>query len=297
LKATKKYYRINNIELFDFCNKIVYMLLSNFYKKALITGGKSGIGLGFSKILLKNGLEVWTTSRKVNTKKDKKANIIQLDLENNQSIKSFIEEVERRVPKLDLFINNAGNGSFIPIKKLNYSNKTISNQIKILLQSPIELSTYFYNFFRRKRSGCLVNVSSLSSIFPIPYMSLYNSSKSGLSQFTKSLILENTLNNIKIIDLNLGDHKTNFNKSMYNRNRNFIKENKNVLRVWKMIEKRIRKCPNSDHASKKLIRILKNRKSGTFFVGSFFQSFVAPIFSKFIPNPLMIYLIRKYYKF
>ena len=52
-------------------------------------------------------------------------------------------------------------------------------------------------------SGTIVNITSLATLFPLPYMPIYNAGKSALSSFTQSMELESRT--VKWIDFRLGD--------------------------------------------------------------------------------------------
>ena len=89
-------------------------------KTAIITGGNTGIGFEITKQLANKNATVIIACRteskgkkainqiETNLKKTINANVLQLDLTNIVSIKTFAQKFKDSYPKLDLLINNAG---------------------------------------------------------------------------------------------------------------------------------------------------------------------------------------------
>lgn len=269
--------------------------LKSKYKKALVTGGSSGLGYEFVNMLLNQGVKVWTTSRsyKKNLKK-KNLHYKILDLKDPDSINNFGISIIKEVPDLDLVINNAGSGDFGYFQ--DFTIQDIENQLQIILKGPIQMSHIFFKLFKIKNKGTLVNVSSLASQFPIPYMSLYNSAKAGLSSFTRSLQLEAINSNITIIDFQPGDYRTDFNKSINvrtNSNKNY--NNLNLAKVWNNIEKNLENGPIARHAANNLKHILHKKISSSTITGSLFQAKLVPFLARIASWSIIRFCIAKYY--
>ena len=81
--------------------------LRSKYKKALITGGSSGLGKAFVDSLLSQGLEVWATSRYPDRQfQHERLHWLKLDLLNSDTVKSFASQLLSAVPDIDLVINS-----------------------------------------------------------------------------------------------------------------------------------------------------------------------------------------------
>ena len=184
--------------------------LNSMYSKVLVTGASAGLGEGFVRMLLDEGLEVWGTSRRPRQLPERdRFHPVELDLRNADSLKDFLDNVLRQGPPFDLVVNNAGYGAFYPFDK--FPENEIGGQIDVLLSGPIQICRQAYSGMHQRGHGVLVNVSSLAAEFPLPYMSLYNASKSGLSGFSQSLILESRGSGVTVIDFQPGDFTTSFN--------------------------------------------------------------------------------------
>ena len=83
-------------------------------KIAVITGGYSGIGLETTKELVNAGAEVFIPAKRTSLAAENlqgvvaKEKIIEMDLSDLNSVKSFTDSFKESNNKLDLLINNAG---------------------------------------------------------------------------------------------------------------------------------------------------------------------------------------------
>jgi short-subunit dehydrogenase len=67
---------------------------------------------------------------------------------------------------------------------------------------------------RAQGQGLIINVSSLASRLPVPYMATYNAAKAALASYTMSLQLELGDEKVKLIDLQPADIRTQFNDAV-----------------------------------------------------------------------------------
>lgn len=260
-----------------------YQSLLNLYKNALVTGGSSGLGKAFCDLFEAEGIKVYTTSRNKN-KINKKFIPISLDLSNNTSVNNFLIYIKNI--DFDLFINNAGSSSLMPFE--DFSEKEINDEINILFLNQVKIFQCIYSIMKKRNYGTIVNVSSLAAKYPIPYMSLYNACKAAISSISESLMLEEN-SNIKIINIEPGDFKTNF---FINSNSNNIK----AIKTLEILKKRMNAFDNPIIAANKLKKILLKNKSGNFIIGKFLQTKIYPILLNILPRNIFINIIKLYYK-
>lgn len=257
-------------------------------KKALVTGGTSGIGLAICEELLKLGVEVYSVSR--NPKKiEPQTNFHQLplDLSDLNTVSQFGEEFIDQYGMPNLLINNAGYGAFYEWKE--FPREEIEKQISVLLTAPVLLCKFFAPKMEKIEQSTIVNITSLATLYPLPYMPLYNACKSGLSSFTQSMMLE--YKTLKWIDFRLGDIRTSFNKSAPKQAEE--SQSDSMKRAWKQIEKQLNESPLPQVAAKQILRSLKKSRCGTIYGGGFFQARLAPFFESLLTN-LMVREILKF---
>ncbi|MBU61460.1 MAG: short-chain dehydrogenase [Opitutae bacterium] len=266
--------------------------LGDIYRTALITGGTSGLGLAFSKMLAGEGVKVVSVSRNPDLlPKVKGLTGVSLDLANMASVRDFVEGYLTSPGVPDLLVNNAGYGVFSDWGK--FPENEITRQIDVLLAAPILLSRAFAPKMVDRGSGGIVNLSSIAGIFPLPYMPLYNAAKAGLSAFSASLALE--YEEVPFVtDFRLGDFRTNFNEAVIKKS---VRGNDcRQVQAWSQIEKQLDSSPEPIVAARALHRILLRRQGGVIYSGGFFQARVAPLLFRLAPSGFLRTVLRYWYK-
>ena len=103
-------------------------------KKALVTGGSTGIGLAICEHLLAQGVEVFSISRNPSKLlENTKVTQISLDLSETDLISSFAENFISEHGSPDLLVNNAGYGAFYELA--NFPEQEIVRQTAVLFTS------------------------------------------------------------------------------------------------------------------------------------------------------------------
>lgn len=151
-------------------------------KKALITGGATGIGKATALLLAKNGYDVYITYN--STMPDYEIKKIKCNLESIDEIKGTVEAVGG----VDVLVNNAGVSL---IKMIN--DVTPKDYEKICAVN--ERAVYFMSKYCaldmiKKQSGAIINISSMWGQVGASCETLYSMTKAGVIGFTKALAQE-----------------------------------------------------------------------------------------------------------
>src|SRR3989441_11245294 len=182
-------------------------------KKVLLTGASSGIGLAIAQSLIARGDEVWGTSRNlIRLEQLPRLHPVLLDLSNSRSIDEAFKGAHLAAGYFDVVINNAGSGHFGPAEHL--SDTEIKRQFQVLLFSHLQLMRLALAAMRPRGEGLIINVTSLASRLPVPFMAAYNAAKAALASFTMSIQLELGDSRVHIVDLQPGDICTEFNQAV-----------------------------------------------------------------------------------
>lgn len=267
--------------------------LGEMYRGALVTGVTSGLGKAFAEMLKAEGVEVWGTSRKAeNIPVGEGIYPLALDLADGASVGQFLQAMEPVWPRLDLVVNNAGNGIFNRFEQ--FEPDQIGEQLRVLLHGPMALCHAALPGFLAQGRGTLVNVASLAREFPLPYFSLYNAAKAGLSNFTRSLQTELVGTGVTTIDFQPGDYRTRFNDSAARPEE--LELHPRLEQAWNSLEKHLSEAPLPEKAARDLRRALMRGKSGVVYSGDCFQTKLAPFLARFGTWNLVECAMRAYYK-
>lgn len=171
----------------------------------LVTGCASGIGLA-----LAGRLRAWQDARVVLTARasslprlraagfepDDRLWLRPLDVTRNSERRSLISEIDERLGGVDVLINNAGL-TFRSTHEHLHTDE-IDEQLAVNFVGPMDLARLVLPSMRRKRSGHIVNVSSVGGMMAMPTMGLYSASKFALEGASEALWYEMRPWNVRV---------------------------------------------------------------------------------------------------
>jgi NAD(P)-dependent dehydrogenase (short-subunit alcohol dehydrogenase family) len=263
-------------------------------KKVFLTGASSGIGLAIAQSLVAHGHEVWGTSRNLERiPKMPRLHPIRLDLADRISIENAFNTALAEAGYLDVLINNAGAGHFGPAELLPM--ETIARQFQILVFGQIQLMQLALRHMQTRGEGLIINVTSLASRLPVPFMSAYNSSKAALASFIMSMQLERGDSPAHIVDLQPGDISTEFNESVIMSAKAEHYDRK-IERTWRTVERNMSKAPGPDLVARHVLNLINAvPPPPRITVGNAFESKIAPLIFRFLPQRVRIWGLKRYY--
>ena len=190
-------------------------------KVALVTGSSSGIGLETSLALARNGFHTFATMRDLNKdaeikevvrKENLNVEILQLDVDNEESVNEVINTIMERKDRIDVLINNAGYGMWGTVEDVSINE--FKEQFETNFFSIIRLIHRVAPIMRKQGSGDIVNISSVAGRIGFPVSPAYISSKFALEGLSESLRFELMPFGVNVIIIEPGVIKTNFFNSM-----------------------------------------------------------------------------------
>ena len=166
------------------------------YKKALITGASSGIGLAVAKELVAMNIAVIGISRDFSKTEfsDERFEKIECDISNLSAFEQLLEKIEK-THEVDMLINNAGLAYFAPHEEL--SLKKTDEIVKVNLTAPMLACKVFLRSLKEKK-GLIINISSVTAKSPSPFAAAYGAAKAGISAFSKSIFEESRKHGLKV---------------------------------------------------------------------------------------------------
>ena len=115
-------------------------------KIAFVTGANKGIGLATSRLLAKNGYQVWMGVRSMErgraTYRELKSagldvHLIRIDISDSTSVEEATEQLKTKIDHLDILINNAGFASDLSVIPSEESLEAIKKQYETNTFGPI----------------------------------------------------------------------------------------------------------------------------------------------------------------
>ena len=264
-------------------------------KRVFLTGASSGIGLAIAKSLVEHGHEVWGTSRNLERiPKVPGLHPIRLDLADRLSIEQAFNSTLAEAGYLDVLVNNAGAGHFGPAELLPL--ETITSQFQILVFGQIQLMQLALRHMRAREEGLIINVTSLASRLPVPFMAAYNAAKAAVASFTMSIQLELADSRVHFVDLQPGDISTEFNQSVST----IITDNryeKKIAKTWEIVERNMKRAPGPDLVARHVLKLVNaGLPPPRVTVGDVFESKIAPLIFRFLPQRVRIWGLKRYYR-
>ena len=263
-------------------------------KRVFLTGASSGIGLAIAKLLVAEGHEVWGTSRNLERiPKLPRLHAIRLDLADRLSIENAFNSALAEAGHIDVLINNAGAGHFGPAELLPLD--VITSQFQILVFGQIQLMQLALRHMREREEGLIINVTSLASRLPVPFMAAYNSAKAALASFTMSIQLEFAHSGVHLVDLQPGDIRTDFNEGVIVSD-NADRYNEKVARTWEVVERNMKNAPGPDLVARQIVSLIQSAgPAPRLTVGNVFESKIAPLIFRFLPQRVRVWGLKRYY--
>lgn len=263
-------------------------------KQIFITGASAGIGRAAAELLVRQDYEVWGTSRDpVRLPQLAGFHPVALDLSDTAGARESFARALAEAGRFDVVINNAGSGHFSASETA--SAEMVEEQFQVLVFAQIELSRLALAAMREHGSGLLINVSSLASRLPVPFMGIYNAAKAAMASYAMTLQLEIGAAPIRVVDLQPGDIRTSFNDSIAP-NDNESPYAAKLRKSWTVVDRNMRAAPSPELVARRIATIIESGNPPLrVTVGDRFQSILAPLIFRFLPQRVRVWGLRRYY--
>jgi 3-oxoacyl-[acyl-carrier protein] reductase len=192
-------------------------------KKALVTGGSGGIGTAVCEVLANEGYNVYIGYSSSREKAEILAEKIggeplKIDVSDNESINSAVEIAG----EIDLLVNNAGISEIDLFTSI--SAEKSSRIMGVNLVGAMELTRKILPAMINRKSGCIINISSMWGEVGASCEVDYSASKAGLIGFTKALAKEVAPSGIRVNCVSPGFIMTEMNSSFSAEDLELIRE-------------------------------------------------------------------------
>jgi len=176
-------------------------------KKAVVTGGATGIGWAISLRLAeagagvliadKNLVEANNASRKL-TDGGYQAISVQCDVSLEDEVRVMVNTAVKEMGGIDILVNNAGIYPRVPLEQT--TGDTFEQVLAVNLKGTFLCSREVsQQMITQGKGGCIINIASIDAVHPSSTgMAAYDASKGGVLMLTRSLALELGRHDIRV---------------------------------------------------------------------------------------------------
>jgi NAD(P)-dependent dehydrogenase (short-subunit alcohol dehydrogenase family) len=171
----------------------------------LVTGTSKGIGLETALVLGRAGHRVFATMRHLDgagtlqaalEKEQLLVSVLQMDVDSDESVAAATERIRTEIGCIDVLVNNAGierNGSIESLTLDDFKATMETNYF-----GPLRTIRAWLPEMRRRRSGCIINVSSVAGRIACSPLGPYTASKHALEALSEALAQEMRPFNVRV---------------------------------------------------------------------------------------------------
>jgi uncharacterized protein len=185
---------------------------------ALVTGASSGIGAEFARQLGAEGQDLVLIARRaerlealrgeITRESGVRCHLIVRDLSRAESPREVFDETQALGLEIDWLINNAGFGTDGSFSSLPLEREI--EQIQLNVATPVLLTHLYLPGMVARKRGKIINLGSVGSFVPTPYMATYSGTKAFILSFSEALASELSGTGVAVLVLCPGATKTEF---------------------------------------------------------------------------------------
>ncbi len=187
-------------------------------KVVLITGASSGFGMDAARLFAYEGCSVVLAARRIDRLQELAASIqaqggeafaVPVDVASREEIEIMVDTVLDLYGRVDILFNNAGFGRLAWLENMS-AERDIEMQIAVNLLGVIQVSHAVLPGMLKRRSGHIINMSSVAGWIAPPTYTIYSASKYGVRGFTDALRREVQPFGVHVSGIYPGPAKTEF---------------------------------------------------------------------------------------
>jgi NAD(P)-dependent dehydrogenase (short-subunit alcohol dehydrogenase family) len=168
-----------------------------------ITGCSTGFGRALARYTLDRGYRVVVTARNPADVEDlaagnqERALVLALDVTKSAQIAASVQAVEAKFGRIDVLVNNAGVGYFGAIEESDEAE--VRRMFEINFWGLANMTRAALPGMRARRSGHIVNISSMGGVRGAPAVGYYNATKFALEGLSEALAQETAPLGVKVL--------------------------------------------------------------------------------------------------
>jgi NADP-dependent 3-hydroxy acid dehydrogenase YdfG len=184
-----------------------------------ITESNSGFGLSLSRAVLAKGDKVLATARHLEAIADlveqypNTAKAASLDITKPEEISSAIDIAISTFGQIDVLVNNAGMAIMGAVEEIE--DEQICRLFEVNCFGTLSVIKAMLPYFRQRRRGHILNVSSADGLIGFPGSGIYSATKFAIKGYSEALAQELAPLGIKLTLIEPGGFKTNIQSSTH----------------------------------------------------------------------------------
>ncbi|MFE5672110.1 oxidoreductase [Agromyces sp. NPDC056523] len=179
---------------------------------ALVTGASSGIGEQTALELLRRGFIVYGAARRADRMSaivDAGGHAIAMDVTDDGSVRAAIDRITAEQGRIDVLVNNAGYGSYGALEDVPIDEAR--RQFEVNVFGLARITQLVLPGMRERRSGTIVNISSIGGRIYEPLGAWYHATKFAVEGLSDSLRVELEPHGIRVVVIQPGGVRTEWN--------------------------------------------------------------------------------------
>jgi NAD(P)-dependent dehydrogenase (short-subunit alcohol dehydrogenase family) len=176
---------------------------------ALVTGASSGIGEATALRLHELGYTVYGVARRVDRMQslaDRGVRVLAMDVTDEDSMSAGVKQIVAETGRIDVLVNNAGYGSYGAVEDVPLDEAR--RQFEVNVFGAARLAQLVLPHMRARRSGTIVNITSMGGRIHTPLGAWYHGTKFALEAFSDCLRLETKPFGIDVVVIEPGGIRT-----------------------------------------------------------------------------------------
>ena len=159
-----------------------------------ITGCSTGFGRELAKSVLDRGHRAVVTARDPANVEDlakgreDRALVLALDVTDPVEVGAAVTSAEKHFGRIDVLVNNAGIGYFGAVEESD--DDEVRRMFEINFFGLSAMTRAVLPIMRKRRSGHIVNISSIGGLRSFPTLAYYNATKYAVEGFSEALSIE-----------------------------------------------------------------------------------------------------------
>jgi len=171
----------------------------------LVTGTSSGFGRATAELLASRGMRVYGTTRGAPDNTGAYT-VITMNVDDDDSVNAAVALVLETEGRIDVVVNNAGIGVAGSIE--DTSMEEAKQQMETNFFGVARVTRAVLPHMRERRSGKIINISSIGGLIALPFQAYYSASKFAVEALTEALRLELKPFGIQVCCIEPGDFRT-----------------------------------------------------------------------------------------